>query len=443
TDLGAGKALMVADRTVAPVAPARASSPAVVNTAPATVVDTTADAAPAEPVTATGNENTSDLKPGDVLLDSDNPFVTPIGSDANTIVDIPDTELEGPRTNAGSPNVPTATIQAPTAAEPAGNNALFWLAGGGIGLIAALLLFGFRRKPRFDDVPLDPAVVPKRRQTDTGEVPAMTDFEAELSGEFPAKIAEDPGIEVTHEMESHLSDDCPTEENLALDADLVIGTGLQEGASVDVAQDFGFAATTDLDLELPEEMSSGGPETRQTDIIPPLNIDTESILESEVLPDENDDDYDMSVIVDATQMPDPEDVTERDLEAVAVDTGDDDLITGDYTVSQEVDYKILEQDYEDEMTATQALNKEIARAAQELAERMDENADDTSQMTIASVTHVDVAAENDDLGDAPTVNMTDEKTIEMVPEDETIEMPSDDRTVEMPARRGKTGTKGR
>ena len=74
----------------------------------------------------------------------------------------------------------------------------------------------------------------------------------------------------------------------------------------------------------------------------------------------------MSVILDATKVPDPEDATMRDLEAVAVDTGDDTLVTGDYTVSSEVDYTVLEQDYEDELTATQALNEEIARAAAEL-----------------------------------------------------------------------------
>ena len=55
----------------------------------------------------------------------------------------------------------------------------------------------------------------------------------------------------------------------------------------------------------------------------------ESILESEVLPDDEDeDDYDMSVIVDATKMPNPDDVTQKDLEAVPVETSDETLDHG-------------------------------------------------------------------------------------------------------------------
>ena len=46
---------------------------------------------------------------------------------------------------------------------------------------------------------------------------------------------------------------------------------------------------------------------------------------------------------------------------------EDSMITDTYTVSSEVDYDILEQDYEDALTATQALNEEIERAAAEIA----------------------------------------------------------------------------
>jgi hypothetical protein len=134
----------------------------------------------------------------------------------------------------------------------------------------------------------------------------------------------------------------------------------------------------------------------ETDIIPPLNIEVQSILESEVLPDEDqqaevdaeDDDYDMSVIVDATKMPNPEDATMRDLEAVPVDTGDDTILSEDYTVSSEVDYTVVEQDYEDELTATQALNEEIARAAEELSDKMDE-----ADISLAAVAALDVTAQ--------------------------------------------------
>jgi hypothetical protein len=82
----------------------------------------------------------------------------------------------------------------------------------------------------------------------------------------------------------------------------------------------------------------------------------------------------------------------RDLEAVPVNNDNDTLLTSDYTVSSEVDYTVLEQDYEDELTATQALNEEIARAATELTNDAD--------ISMASVAALDVTAEvpanNDD-----------------------------------------------
>ena len=69
----------------------------------------------------------------------------------------------------------------------------------------------------------------------------------------------------------------------------------------------------------------------------------------------------MSVIMDATKMPQPEDVTEHDLKAVEVDSQDEDQ--DGFTVNQESGYILLEQAYEDELTATQAMILEIERAA--------------------------------------------------------------------------------
>jgi hypothetical protein len=351
-------------------------------------------------------EPVADLQPGDVILDSNNPFV------ADDSVVIPDTLLDGPVTTSESPNVPVATIQRAAPAEQSKTNWLLWLAGGGITIIIGMLLFGRRFRSEFGSSPIAPAV-PQRRKTDgnTQKIEAIGDVD----------------------MDMDIVDTSQTTESLALDADLIVGTGLTESGEVDVAQDFGFAATTDLDLELPEEMSSGAVSS-ETDIIPPLRIDESSILESEVFP-KDDDDYDMSVIVDATKMPHPDDVTERDLEAIQVDADDEMLITGDYTVSQEVDYKILEQDYEDEMTATQALNAEIQKAADDLAVRMDgEPGDATTEMPLATVHELDVTAQiparekqeiddDDDTGINPTVRMdTEGDTVEMR-EDNTVEMP--------------------
>ena len=236
---------------------------------------------------------------------------------------------------------------------------------------------------RFATSPIGVVIAPPQRRRsdeDTQSFEAISETTDSESYDDPVEDSYDESI------------DDPTEENLVLDADLIIGTGLQTGRDVDVAQDFGFAATTALDMDLPENMPNDTDESLATNIIPPINIELESILESEVLPDDDDDDYDMSVIVDATKMPNTDDVTQRDLEAVAVETSDDTLIPGNYTIKHDADYKILEQDYEDEFTATQALNHEIARAAAALTEHMyakkagESDDDDTSKMRLASVT---------------------------------------------------------
>lgn len=302
----------------------------------------------------------------------------PVEVPAARVIDIPDVELPAPESTATNPNVATARVQRTPAVE-SGTNWLAWLGGFGLGLIALLLFFGRQVRNRFGASPIGEARPQERRQPDSTR-----------------------SLEVVSEMEVSIGELDETEENLALDADLIIGSGLQESNEVDIAQDFGFAETTKLDHEFPDEMISETPagDTRaETDIIPPLNIEAQSILESEVLPDEvedEDDDYDMSVIVDATKVPDPDDATLRDLEAVPVDTGDDSMVSGDYTVNSEADYTVLEQDYQDELSATQKLNEEIARAATQLTDSMEIDDADTS---IAEIAALDVTAQmpaNDD-----------------------------------------------
>jgi len=442
-DFGAGEPLTVADNRVFPGAsedPAAGSATASSSSyEPATLepAQVTPEPEPvAEPIEVPSDaaSGLADLEPGDIILDNDNSFAT----SGETVV-IPDTVLEGPETTSASPNVPTATIQ-PAEPESSSSNWFVWLVGAGLAIIVALL-FGRGLRSRFGSTPVGAVAVPQRRRTDT-DSHRMPPVDEHIEVEE---------ITPVYESVETIDDDSPTEENLALDADLAIGTGLSKGTDVDLAQDFGFAATTDLDLELPEEMSSGIYEEPATDVIAPLNTEMQSILESEVLPN-TDDEYDMSVIVDATKMPHPDDVTQRDLEAIEVPEISDTMMSDDYTVSQEVDYEILEQDYEDEMTATQVLNQEIARAAEELATRMDDLDvdDETSEMSLASVTALDVTAQlqanNDDDGsdlddtginDAiTTVNMdADEKTVELVGDEKTVEMPADDNTVEMPSKK--------
>ena len=327
-----------------------------------------------------------DLKPGDIVLE---------------------TQLEQPESAASSPNVPTAIITTRnTSTENEASPAwMFWL-GGGLALIFGLLMFGRRLR--------------------SGSATAPDGFVAELPNRRRFSDTETTDTENVEAVgvDFDLSDDSPTHENLALDADLVIGTGLEHNAKSDMAQDFGFAATTELDIELPFEPVASVSD--ETDMLPPLRTDEHSILESEVLPE---DDYDMSVIIDATKMPQPEDVTERDLKAVEI-PDDETLITENYTISKEVDYQVIEQDYEEELTATQALNVEIARAAADLAGRIHGDAadgDETTALPLASVTELDVTAQmpaqNDEISDLDNTGVNEAVTVNTRADDETVEMP--------------------
>ena len=419
--LKAGSWLNLPDFAAADAASVTAVTPAAT---PAVIedVDPVADSTAYEPAaSAISDAPMADLQPGDVIVDSDNPFVTSAGSvDASTTI-IPETLLDAPKVSSTSPNVPVAVLQTSATAEPSTVNWLLWFVGGGIALIAGLLLFG-RFGNRFGSTPISAAAVaPRRRQSD----------------------GDTERVETIAEPDFTFPDEAPLPGQFELDADLIVGTGLQEGTDVDIAQDFAFAATTTIDFDLPEEMSSNNT-ANQTDIIPPVRIDTDSILEKEVLPE--DDDYDMSVIMDATKMPHPDDITERDLEAIQMDMDDDTLITNEYTVSQEIDYKILEQDYEDEMTATQALNLEIAKASADLSANLDEDRGDaTAEMPLATVTELDVTAQlpaqNDDISDLDDTGIN--PTVSMDATDNTVEMPRGDneKTVEMEIESGKVDTK--
>ena len=187
-----------------------------------------------------------------------------------------------------------------------------------------------------------------------------------------------------------------------------------------VNEDFGFATESNLDLELPEE-------------------------------------DDRSVNVDATRIQAGEEVTERDLQAVLTGDEHDGDATDNYTVSQEIDYQILAQDYEDEMTATQALNIEIEKAAAQIAKSMDQSEKDdlTAELQLATVTELELGARQSEpandsdgdpdgeqrtttgeilsLGDSLTLVMPNEDNTDRLPaEEDTVETPRDDNTVEMP-----------
>jgi len=399
----------------------------------------------------------------DVTVEADNPFVAPVGSNVVETI-ILDTQLDSPDLGT-SPNGATISIQSPSP-ETSSSNWLWWLAGSGFGIIAALLLFGRRFRGRFGSAPIGAVAVDRSPvqadpvQADPVQAdPVQADpVQAELPQQPDRRLSEKDTAEVEaiSDLDFGLSDDTPTEENLLLDADLVEGTGLSKAVDMQVAQDFGFAATTEIDTVLPKDSSDSAP-SDATARLPALRVDEHTILDSEVLP--GDEDYDMSVIVDATKIQNPEDATAQDLMAITIETGvletgvfqedDDTLISGSYTVTQEAELDILQQDYQNEMTdyqneltATQMLNEEISKATVDLADRMDGEIDDpdaTSLMQLASVTELELTTDSD--GDDTSIR--EGQTAEFLVDEKTVEMPANDAdvTVEMPAKSSKRDSK--
>ena len=343
-------------------------------------------------------------------------------------------ETTGPST----PSRAGDTLSARTEAPAPDTGIVWWTLGGALALITGLFFFR-RRKQTVEPMPAPVADRPAPHPRDR--------FAEEDSIEV--EVISAPGSEYGESIDFDLSDDSPTEENPALDADLVAGSGLSgEAATTGDELDFDFGAQANLTDE---------GDTAETDILPPPQR-TASILESEVLPEE--DEYDMSVIVDATKMPRPEDATQRDFGAVVVEEDDSIEDEESYTLNQEIDYHILEQDYEDELTATQALNKEIERAAREFEHSMhdDESADaadtvesetlvdetlandETTALPLASVTELDLTAHmtagNDDDSEiaADATGLTEELTARLPLEDATQELPAQDDTAEVTAK---------
>ena len=385
-----------------------------------TMSDTTNDLSPviAEPALA---EATSENR----FVD-DSPFIDNEAPSSETII-IADTELEGPATVSSSPNVTTAVISTESETNNYSWSWLMWLAGTGVALIVTLLLFGrlFRGRPDAAEMVSD---APQRRVTDLD----------------PTISPDNGGIEViTHTAGYTIEDDSPTAENLTLDADLVMGTGLDDGTDMEVAQDFGFASPTELDIELPFEPQPSIPNS-DTGIFA-ADDDETSVMERGDVDDV--DEYDLSVVIDATKMPRSEEITQRDLQAVEVEAVDDIAESDSYAIDSDVELEILEQDYEDELTATQALNAEILRAAEELAIDTADTAygdyDITSEVTaampLASVTELDVTSQlptrgrraNDD--DETGIHEAETAEIPHAENDETAEMELDDKTVDTKA----------
>ncbi len=302
-----------------------------------------------------------------------------------------------PETDSSMDSVPT--VAAPAVNSSGQTNAtsgawswLIWLVGGGLALIIGLALFGRKIRGRFGSVAIGRPRTAKSPTSETAE---------EATEEATEELAEDATEEapqsnaVVDDVDFRF-DDTNSEDAISLDADLDAGTGLQGGADINVAQDYGFTpsdfAEKKMDLEITEE-AAGEPGASPPDIVEPHDrIEESSILEAEVAPE--DEEYDMSMIVDATkQSIGDDDSTARDLQAfqVRVEPADDQYSVSDGTLNTEVDLQVLEQDYQEEFTQTQALNKEIEEAARALAEQMTDQED--------------VAASADGPGQEPTAEM--------------------------------------
>ena len=340
-------------------------------------------------------DQTNDLRPGDVSFGTERAFVSPIESAASD--NAPAAEV-----------VPTAPVAeaAPVVSGENSGNLLYWLVGAGLAIIGGLAFFGLRSR-REDTPPPRPVDNTQTIADDdpTAQNRALTDVDVDFDfGEAAGATAQGQ-----------------------LDADLAAGTGFDSTRDVEVAQDFAFSTTrdlgADLDMVLPEVNETADDDTSSTDIIPPQRAEEHTILEREILPTD-DDEYDLSMIVDATKQRFAEDgnVTARELQAVPVDAEDAAYSDEDYTLSNEVDYQILEQDYEDELTATQALNAEILRAAEDLAARLEADGDDDTE----EVPALAAADESDEL--------TEEQTALLNADDMLSEEQTDDATAEMPAR---------
>ena len=414
---------------VAEVAPAANVAEIAETTSPAVVSQ------PVEPEVAQSPapviDATSDLQPGELNLGRDNVAST-VSVAANETIDIPDTALVGPETLSTSPNVTTAVVQ--QRAGQLTSSWMLWLAGSGVAIILALLLFGRSLRSRFGSAP------------------------DALGSELPIREAapEPDALVMRDDVDYNLDDDAPTTENPELDADLVMGTGLNQTAEIDTAKDVGFPSPTEVDIELPFaaelDTLSGDDQIRSA----ALSADS-TILESEILPESDDypdpEDFDVSVIMDATKMPRPDDVTQSNLEAIETDSATDAVATIEDDVElaagPDLDLTILEQDYENEMTVTRALKIEITQAAKILAEEMeveDDSAsvddDATAAMSLAEVTDFDVKTHLEADSDEviildEDVSFDDEMTIHLSNDEETIEMPAvdEDKTRKMPSRR--------
>ena len=385
-------AIPAAARAV-PEAAATASGDDVISpTTPVTGVEEAATGTSAGGLTAV--PQVASPRSGETLA-SDGPFKTPTGADepgSDPGVTATNSEVSSPRIDERAVN--SAPVVKSRAATSESWPWLIWLAGSGVALILGLLLFGRKLKALFSPDAFD------RRRTD-GRNLDDTD------------IASMPGLPS--------QGTAAVARIVSLDADLEDGSGFHHGGDIDVAQDFGFSESSGrfpnrADMNLTDADGA-------TDVIATRRAEEATILVSETPPRHEDSgEYDVSMIVDATKQMLEDDDTAKDLGAIEVDA-----VSEEYTLDKDTDYKILEQDYEDELTATQALNAEIARAARALSKQFGKDEmGDTLTDTMNDEVNATAAAPFGDAFD----EVFDDKTSQLLARDEAG---PDDATTALPA----------
>ncbi len=281
---------------------------------------------------------------------------------------IVDSQREAPRASTSVPVVPAADVSARTGASDgtASTSWFVWLAGSLFAIVLGLTVLGRRSRNGTDATHAEPMAT-----------------QAQPFGALHARTQDTQNIEAI-DVDYNLSDDSPTEENLILvDADLITGTGLEQDSTAVESQDFEIVARAEVDAELPIEAAAVM--LAETDMLATFQADEQSILVDEVLPESAED-------------------------------WDDNSIEDQCDISTHADYVALEQNYEDEMLATQALSVEIGLAAAEPAANQEDNAealgDETTALPLARVAKFDITAklraENEiaeDIGDT-TLEMT-------------------------------------
>jgi hypothetical protein len=398
-------------------APAAAAEPPVQAVTPQQEPATSPVAEPEAEAEASAADFTNDLRPAEVAQTADN---TLVDVRANETIAIPDVALEAPQTTSSLPNVTEAAIS-PAVEQTQSSSWLLWLVGAGVTVILALLLFGRSLRSRFTPAPLQ----------ERSELPLA-------ASRRPREPASDE-IGVNERVDWGLRDDAPTTENPVLDADLVMGTGLGAATEPNPFKEIGFPTPTELDLELPFDPQAAE-DTLEIDTLSTSASRNYGItIETEQLPEE-DTEYDLSDITNAAEMPHSDDADEADLNSIEVEAIDETVLLNDDTVDPSIAFEILERDYEDELSATQALSKEVAQAALDLTtatkvmsdktEKFALDDDKTAALSLASVTELDLVSSDDDIA------ANDDETREMAIDDSTVEMPSvDDDETEIMSRK--------